>query len=149
MSDAASTLAKACAEAMWADDRASRALGMEIVDIASGRATLAMTVRESMTNGHGMCHGGYIFLLADSTFAFACNGYDQRTVAQHCAISFLQPAQLGERLIAECIERTRAGRSGIYDVSVRRDDGALIAEFRGYSRTIGGTLLGQSSDKKD
>jgi acyl-CoA thioesterase len=141
MTDDALTLAKQCAEAMWIDDRASRALGMEVVDIAPGRATLAMTVRETMTNGHGMCHGGYIFTLADSAFAFACNGYNQRTLAQHCSVTFLRPAQLGDRLIAECFERTRAGRSGIYDVSVKRADSTLIAEFRGHSRTIDGTLL--------
>ena len=135
------TVARSCAEAMWADDRASRALGMEILEIAPGRATLAMTIRETMTNGHGMCHGGYIFTLADSAFAFASNGYDQRTVAQHCSVSFLRPVQLGERLIADCVERTRAGRGGIYDVSVKLGDGTLIAEFRGHARTIEGTLL--------
>jgi acyl-CoA thioesterase len=128
---------------MWADDRASRALGMEILDIAPDRATLAMTIRETMSNGHGMCHGGYIFTLADSAFAFASNGYDQRTVAQHCSISFLRPAQLGERLTAECIERSRAGRGGIYDVSVKGGDGMLVAEFRGHARTIDGSLLNQ------
>jgi acyl-CoA thioesterase len=137
------TVARSCAEAMWADDRASRALGMEILEIAPGRATLAMTIRETMTNGHGMCHGGYIFTLADSAFAFASNGYDQRTVAQHCSVSFLRPVQLGERLIADCVERTRAGRGGIYDVSVKLGDGTLIAEFRGHARTIDGTLLNQ------
>jgi acyl-CoA thioesterase len=139
----AQTIARSCAEAMWADDRASRALGMEILDIALGRATLAMTIRETMTNGHGMCHGGYIFTLADSAFAFASNGYDQRTVAQHCSVSFLRPVRLGERLIADCVERTRAGRGGINDVSVRLGDGTLIAEFRGHARTIDGTLLNQ------
>jgi acyl-CoA thioesterase len=137
------TIARNCAEAMWADDRASRALGMEILDIAPGRATLAMTIRETMTNGHGMCHGGYIFTLADSAFAFASNGYDQRAVAQHCSISFVRPAQLGERLTAECIERSRAGRGGIYDVSVKGGDGMLVAEFRGHARTIDGSLLNQ------
>jgi acyl-CoA thioesterase len=137
------TIARNCAEAMWADDRASRALGMEILDIAPGSATLAMTIRETMSNGHGMCHGGYIFTLADSAFAFASNGYDQRTVAQHCSISFLRPAQLGERLTAECIERSRAGRGGIYDVSVKGGDGMLVAEFRGHARTIDGSLLVQ------
>lgn len=140
MAEDALTLARKCAEAMWSEDRASRALGMEIVDIAPGRATLAMTVRDSMTYGLNMCHGGYIFTLADSAFAYACNGYDQRTVAQHCSVSFLRPAQSGERLTAECIERSRAGRSGIYDVSVKRADGMPIAEFRGHSRAIGGTL---------
>jgi acyl-CoA thioesterase len=142
MADDALMLARKCAEAMWADDRASRGLGMEILDIAPGRASLAMTIRESMTNGHGICHGGFIFTLADSAFAFACNGYDRRTVAQHCAVTFLRPAQLGDRLTAECVERTRTGRSGIYDVSVKRADGTPIAEFRGHARTIDGTWVG-------
>jgi len=144
MSSDALTLAKRCAEAMWADDRASRALGMQIADVGPGRATLTMTITETMTNGHGMCHGGFIFTLADSAFAFACNAYDQRTVAQHCAVTFLRPVRLGERLTAECIERTRVGRNGIYDVSVKSADGTVVAEFRGHSRTIEGTLLAQS-----
>src|SRR5262245_33507118 len=104
MSNDPLALAKKCSEAMWANDRASQGLGMEILDIAPGRASLAMTIRESMTNGQGICHGGFIFALADSAFAFACNGYDQRTVAQHCAVTFLRPAQLGDRLTAQCIE---------------------------------------------
>jgi acyl-CoA thioesterase len=141
MNDDALTLAKRCAEVMWADDRASRALGMQIAEIGPGRATLTMTVTEAMTNGHGMCHGGFIFTLADSTFAFACNAYNQRTVAQHCDVTFLRPARLGDQLTAECVERARAGRGGIYDVSVRASNGTLIAEFRGRSRTIEGTLL--------
>lgn len=139
MTNDALALARRCAEAMWANDRASHGLGMEIVDIGPGRASLTMTVRESMTNGQGICHGGFIFALADSTFAFACNTYGQRAVAQHCAVTFLRPAQLGDRLTAECVGRARAGRSGIYDVSVKRSDGTLIAEFRGQSRTIEGT----------
>lgn len=134
-------LARACAAAMWAEDRASQALGMEIREIAPGRATIAMTVGEAMVNGHGICHGGYVFTLADSAFAFACNGYDQRTVAQSCAITFVAPGRLGDRLEARAVERQRFGRSGIYDVTVVRDDGAVIAEFRGHSRTVKGTLL--------
>jgi len=142
MTEDALSLAKRCAEVMWADDRASRALGMQIADVGPGRATLTMAVTETMTNGHGMCHGGFIFTLADSTFAFACNAYNQRAVAQHCAVTFLRPARLGDILTAQCVERARAGRSGIYDVSVRIADGTLIAEFRGHSRTIEGMLLG-------
>jgi acyl-CoA thioesterase len=141
MADDALALARKCAEAMWANDRASQGLGMEIVGIGPGRATLAMTVREDMTNGQGVCHGGFIFALADSAFAFACNAYGQRAVAQHCAVTFLRPAQLGDRLTADCIERTRGGRSGIYDVSVRRADRTPIAEFRGHSRTIEGNWV--------
>ena len=149
MADDALTLAQRCAEAMWANDRASRGLGMEIVDIGPGRSTLAMTIRETMTNGQGICHGGFIFALADSAFAFACNGYDQRAVAQHCAVTFLRPAQLGDRLTAVCTERARAGRGGVYDVSVKRADGTPIAEFRGHSRTVEGTWVGGTREGRD
>ena len=144
MTDEALTLARQCADAIWAGDRASQGLGMEILSIGPGRAILTMTVRESMTNGQGTCHGGFIFALADSAFAFACNAYDRRAVAQHCAVTFLRPAQLGDRLTAECVERTRGDRSGIYDVAVKRADGTPIAEFRGHSRTIDGTWVGQT-----
>jgi acyl-CoA thioesterase len=139
MTHDARMLARKSAEAMWAVDRATHALGMELVDVGPGSATIAMTVRKDMTNGHGICHGGFIFALADSAFASACNSYGPRVVAQHCAVTFLRPAQLGDRLTAEAVERTRAGRSGIYDVSVKRADGTLIAEFRGHSRVIDGT----------
>jgi acyl-CoA thioesterase len=136
-------VAEACAKAMWQDDRASKSLGMRIQGVGPGEAVLSMTVRKDMTNGHGICHGGFIFTLADS--AFACNTYDQRTVAQHCAVTFLQSAQEGDVLTAHALERTRAQRSGIYDVTVRRGD-TIIAEFRGHSRTIAGQLLASSSD---
>jgi acyl-CoA thioesterase len=137
----AEQLAKACADAMWADDAASRGLGLEIVSVGPGRAELAMTVTENMVNGHELCHGGFIFTLADSTFAFACNTYNQRTVAQHCAVAFLNPGKLGDRLTARGIEKNRRGRSGIYDITVTRQDGTVIAEFRGHSRTIEGELI--------
>jgi acyl-CoA thioesterase len=134
-------IARRSAEAMWADDNASRALGMEIVHVGPGEATLTMTVQPSMTNGFGMCHGGYIFLLADSAFAFACNSHGQRTVAQQCQVTFLAPGKLGSRLTADARERHRAERSGITDVTVRDEHGAVIAEFRGHSRSIAGSLL--------
>ena len=143
MTDDAMMLAKRCAAALWADDRATQALGMELQDVAPGRARMAMTIVATMTNGHGMCHGGYIFTLADSAFAFACNTYDRRTVAQHCSVTFVRSAELGDHLIAEAVERSRSGRSGIYDITVRRADGIVIAEFRGHSRTIDGTVLGE------
>jgi acyl-CoA thioesterase len=130
-------LARACAEAMWNEDRASQSLGMAIESVAPGQARLAMRVADHMVNGHGLCHGGYIFALADSAFAFACNTYNARAVASHCDISFLRPAHLGDRLVADATERARAGRGGIYDVAVRRADGTLIAEFRGHSRLMG------------
>jgi acyl-CoA thioesterase len=134
-------IARACADIMWAEDRASQGLGMELLDVGPGTATLAMTVRADMVNGHGMCHGGFIFTLADSAFAFACNSHDQRTVAQACAVTYIAPAKLGDRLIATGRERHRAGRSGITDVTVTRDGGEVIAEFRGNSRTVEGRFL--------
>jgi acyl-CoA thioesterase len=140
----AHAMAKACADAMWQDDRASKGLGMQIQRIAPGEAMIAMTVRKEMTNGHGICHGGFIFTLADSTFAFACNTYDQRTVAQHCAVTFIESAHEGDVLTAHAVERTRSGRSGIYDVTVRDGSNKIIAEFRGHSRTITGRLLASS-----
>ncbi|WP_296478728.1 hydroxyphenylacetyl-CoA thioesterase PaaI [Roseinatronobacter sp.] len=134
-------LAEACATAMWNDDSASQNLGMSLDHVAPGEATLSMTITDQMTNGHGMCHGGYIFTLADSAFAFACNTYNQRVVAQHCAVTYLNPVELGARLTAHAREVSRRGRSGIYDVRVRDAAGTVIAEFRGHSRVIKGTHL--------
>jgi acyl-CoA thioesterase len=129
-------LARACAEAMWAEDAASRGLGMVIEQVGPGHARLALDVGPAMVNGHGICHGGFIFTLADSAFAFACNSYNLHCVAQHCAVTFIRPAHLGERLVAEAVERARQGRSGIYDVTVSGPHG-VVAEFRGHSRTTG------------
>jgi len=141
-------LARACADAMWTNDHASKALGMEIVEIGVGRATLAMTVTTEMVNGHGICHGGFIFTLADSTFAYACNSRNENTVAAQGQISFIRPGKLGARLVASAQEINRAGRSGIYDVRVTAA-GIVIAEFRGHSRSIGGTLVPpQSPDQR-
>jgi acyl-CoA thioesterase len=137
----AAALARACADAMWKDDAATQSLGMTLVSVAPGQAVITMTVTAPMVNGHKICHGGYIFTLADSAFAFACNTYNQRTVAQHCAVTFLASAKLGDKLVARAIERQRAVRSGIYDVTVTREEGNVIAEFRGHSRTIEGALL--------
>jgi acyl-CoA thioesterase len=134
-------LARAAANAMWAQDEASRALGMAIAEIAPGQATLTMTVSATMVNGHGLCHGGYIFTLADSAFAFACNSHNQRAVAQSCMITYVAPARLGDLLTACCREVSRAERSGIYDVTVTREGGEVVAEFRGLSRTVKGTLV--------
>ena len=141
MSHDADALARRCADGMWADDLASRSLGMELLDVGPGRSTIAMTITTTMVNGHGNCHGGYIFTLADSAFAFACNSYNQRTVAQHCSITYIVPAMLGDRLVARAEERSRSGRSGIYDITVTRVDGTVIAEFRGHSRTVAGVLV--------
>ena len=144
---AAHDLAQACAQAMWSDDQASQGLGMVVERVAPGEALLSMAIRPDMTNGPGICHGGFIFTLADSAFAFACNTYNQRTVAQHCAVTFLQPGRRGDTLTAHAVERTRSGRSGIYDVTVRNSQGEVVAEFRGHSRTISGTLLAPGSDE--
>ncbi|MFK7891317.1 MAG: hydroxyphenylacetyl-CoA thioesterase PaaI [Granulosicoccus sp.] len=135
------TLAELCASALWATDTAAKALDIEIESIAPGSATLVMRIRENMTNGHGTCHGGYIFTLADAAFAFACNTYNQRCVAQHCSISYLAPALCGDRLEAVAREISRIGRNGIYDVVVSCDRQGTIAEFRGHSRTIKDKLL--------
>ena len=136
-------IARLSADAMWAGDRASQDLGMQILDVGPGRAKLAMTVAERMVNGHGLCHGGFIFTLADSAFAFACNSHGRHAVAQHCAVTFLTPGRLGMRLIAEANERHRSERSGIYDITVRDEtDGTVIAEFRGHSRTLPGSWPG-------
>jgi acyl-CoA thioesterase len=133
-------LARACAEAMWQEDDASKGLGMEIVEIRPGQATLTMTVKPDMVNGQRIAHGGFIFTLADSAFAFACNTHNQRTVAAQGSITFLRPGKLGDLLVATAREISRSGRSGIYDVRVTAGD-VVIAEFRGHSRTIGGTWL--------
>jgi acyl-CoA thioesterase len=134
-------IARLCAKALWAEDKATQSLGMELLSVSPGRATMAMTVTEQMTNGHGTCHGGFIFTLADSAFAFACNSHGPRSVAQQCSVAYLAPGRLGMRLIADAIERQRGERSGITDVTVRDEAGNSIAEFRGHSRTVPGSLL--------
>ena len=141
-------IAEACAKAMWLDDRASKGLGMNLQRVAPGEAVISMTVRKDMTNGHGICHGGFIFTLADSTFAFACNTYDQRTVAQQCAVTFLQAVHDGETLTAHAVERSRAGRGGFDDVTVRDSRNVVVAEFRGHSRTISGRLLADGTQQE-
>jgi acyl-CoA thioesterase len=129
-------LAEACAALMWADDEASRGLGMSLDAVAPGRATVSMEVDARMVNGHGSCHGGFIFALADSAFAFACNTRNERAVASQCSVTYLRPGKRGDRLVAVAEERALAGRSGIYDIRVSAGD-TVIAEFRGHSRTIG------------
>jgi acyl-CoA thioesterase len=125
---------------MWAADRASQDLGMHLDEVRPGYARLSMRVTPSMTNGHAIAHGGFVFALADSAFAFACNSYGAPTVAAHCDISFLVAARAGDLLTAEAVERARYGRNGIYDVTVVRaadPTPEVVAEFRGKSRTIG------------
>ncbi|WP_102867292.1 hydroxyphenylacetyl-CoA thioesterase PaaI [Pseudovibrio exalbescens] len=132
-------LATACSKAMWDADEASRRMGMVIEHIAPGRSKVTMAITKWMCNGHGTAHGGFIFALADSAFAFACNSYNARTVAQHCSITYVAPALEGDELVASAQEVTRFGRNGIYDIRVCKQDGNLIAEFRGHSRQVRGT----------
>ncbi len=139
-------LARACGEAMWAEDATGRELGFTLVSIAPGEAVFAMTVDGVMANWHGTCHGGFIFLLADAAFGYACNSRNQRMVGQFCTIGYINPAKRGERLIAYATERQREGRAGIYDVAVKREDGTVIAEFRGHARAVAGTILPETKD---
>jgi acyl-CoA thioesterase len=134
----AEEIARRSAEAMWARDDASKWLGARLDAVGPGTASLSMKVEKHHTNGHDICHGGFIFTLADSAFAFACNSYNQIAVAQHNTISFIAPGFRGERLTAHAREISRSGRSGLYDVRVTNQDGRLIAEFRGASRVIKG-----------
>jgi acyl-CoA thioesterase len=136
----AQDVASRSAEAMWANDRASRWLGMQLLEVAPGRAVVQMTLGEQMVNGHGIGHGGLTFTLADSAFAFACNSYNRSTVAAGCEIRFLAPTRLGDLLVAEAVERSRAGRDGVYDVTVRVGE-QVVAELVGRSKEIRGTLF--------
>jgi acyl-CoA thioesterase len=134
-------LAQRCADVMYAADLASRHLGITIHDVAPGEATAHMAVGDDMLNGHGICHGGYVFTLADTAFAFACNTYDDVTVAAGADISFLEPVTASATLTATAHEIHRRGRSGLYDVTVRTEKGAVVAAFRGRSRSLGRRLL--------
>lgn len=134
-------LAKRCADAMYAGDRASRELGIAIEVTRAGGAVARFEVRESMVNGFGVCHGGYLFTLADTAFAFACNAYDRVSVAAAASIEFLKPAKLGDTLAAEATERWRGKRSGIYDVEVTNQAGETVAVFRGRSHVSEQPLL--------
>ena len=130
--------AEKSAAAMWSGDEASKWFGMQIDEIDEGRAVLSMTVKPEHCNGHGTCHGGVSFSLADSAFACACNSRNKNTVGQHTFMSYLAPGYAGDRLTATATEVSLTGRSGIYDVKVSNQDGTVIAEFRGVSRTING-----------
>ena len=137
----AQALAEEVTQAMWSRDRASQGMGMEIREVRPGYARIAMKVRGDMVNGHHICHGGFIFTLADSTFAFACNSYNRNTVASACHIDFLAPGKEGETLEAEAVERSLAGRTGVYDITVRGESGQTIALFRGKSYRIAGEVI--------
>lgn len=129
------------AEAMWEGDAASKWLGMALVEVGPGRAVMTLTVAPHHCNGHGTCHGGVIFALADSVFAFACNSGNAATVAQHAHVSFTAPGRVGDVLRAEAREVSLRGRNGIYDVAVTGPGGAEVAQFRGMSRAVGGHLF--------
>ena len=134
----AQALAEYVRRGMYANDRALKALDIEVTSIGPGRATATMVVREDMLNGHDICHGGLISTLADSAFAYGCNAYDELTVASGFAVDFLAPARLGDRLSARCEEVSRSGRTGLYDVEISNQRGERIAVFRGRSYTAKG-----------
>lgn len=133
-------LAEACAEAMYSRDMASQNLGMKIESVGPGRAVLSMKITDEMIQGHDSCHGGYIFTLADSTFAFACNTYDEATVASGCSIEYLAPGKSGDLLTAVGEERSRSGRTGVYDITVQNQHGKTVALFRGKSYKVRGSV---------
>ena len=133
--------ARLSADAMWATDHASQGLGMELVAVGPGTATISMTLTERMCNGFGMAHGGFIFALADSAFAFACNSHNFNTVGAGCTIDYLAPGRPGDVLVAEAVEQALQGKTGVYDVAVTDQDGRTIALFRGKSHRVAGTLV--------
>lgn len=139
--NAAQALAEATAASMFARDAATHALGIEILKVGPGYAKMCMKVRPDMLNGHQTCHGGFIFALADSAFAFSCNSYNANTVAAGCSIEYLAPGRAGDMLTAESIELARQGKTGVYDVTVTNQDGARIALFRGKSHQIKGEVI--------
>ena len=126
-------IAKQCYETMWSSDVASQDLGMTVSVTKAGSAAASFEVRKNMVNGHDLCHGGYIFTLADSAFAFACNTYNRVTVAASASIEFVRPARLGDKLVATASEVSRGGRTGIYDATVMNQGGEVVAIFRGRS----------------
>lgn len=134
-------IAQRCRDTMWNGDRASQDMGMSVEVTAPGCARASFEVRGDMLNGHGICHGGYIFALADSAFAFACNSYDRLTVAASASIEFVRPARLGDRLTASASEAHRGRRTGIYDVTVSDQDARLVAIFRGRAHATDERLL--------
>ena len=136
--DHAQQIAEAVRDRMFADDAASQAMGMQIEAVAPGYARIAMTVRADMLNGFSICHGGLITTLADSAFAFACNSHDEMTVASGIVVDFLAPAHAGDRLVAECHEVARTGRTGVYDIVVTNQHGKSVIVMRGRSHTIKG-----------
>ncbi len=137
----ADELAVACADSMYEKDIAAQEVGITLEEVKSGYARLKMVVRPDMLNGHDVCHGGFLFMLADTAFAYACNSYNKVTYAQSCDIDFVQPGKKGDDLIAIAEERVRGCRTGLYDVTVSRADGEVLAYFRGRSYQVKGVLL--------
>jgi acyl-CoA thioesterase len=140
MRDAAE-IAQRSADTLWAESAAWRDLGMELLEIGAGHARMAMTITDRMSNGFGSCHGGFIFTLADAALTFAAHSHGRRATGEHCTVTYVAPGRLGMRLVAEARERSRSERSGIYEVVVRDEAGALIAEFRGHARAVAGSLV--------
>ena len=132
---------KACSDALHAGDTAAHMLGMSIINVSMGKAELSMPVREDMLNGHKTCHGGMLFSLADTAFAHACNSANKPTVASGCSIDFIAPARAGDVLTAHAEERSRGGRTGVYDVEIFNQDKQLVAIFRGHSYQLKGTVV--------
>jgi acyl-CoA thioesterase len=132
------TVAERVRDAMWANDRAAKALGIEVLAVGPGTAVLTMTVRDDMLNGHDICHGGLIATLADTAFAYGCNAYDEVTVASGFSVDLIAPGRLGDLLTARCAELSKAGRTGVYDIEVTNQHGSRVAVFRGRSYTMKG-----------
>mgnify|MGYP002738616269 CR=1 FL=1 len=141
----AQQLAESCAAALYQRDVATRALGMQLQSVAPGKACMSMQIRADMLQGHNSCHGGYLFTLADSAFAFACNTYNEATVGIGCSIDYVAPAFLDDVLTARAVELSRSGRTGNYDVRIENQDGQLIALFHGKSYRVRGTLIEQET----
>ena len=133
-------LAELAGKTMFERDPASQALGMQLCEIRPGYARMTMAVRRDMLNGHQTCHGGYIFMLADSAFAFACNSHNHNTVGAGCTIEYRAPGRLGDMLAAEAVEQALAGKTGVYDVKVSNQEGRIVALLRGKSHRVGGMV---------
>ena len=140
--DERQALAELATKTMFERDPASQALGMALAEVRPGYARMSMPIRQDMLNGHQICHGGYIFMLADSAFAFACNSHNHATVAAGCNIEFLAAGKLGDLLTAEAMEQTLSGKTGVYDVKVSNQEGRTVALLRGKSHRIGGLVAG-------
>lgn len=141
-------IATACSQALHANDRCAQSMGIEVLSCTPGHSTLQMTVTDEMSNGHGICHGGMIFTLADTAFAHACNSTNYNTVASGCSIDFLAAGKLGEQLTASATERSRSGKTGLYDITITNQEGLIIALFRGKSYQIRGNLISPTGESQ-